>query len=330
MAQGQWVTVPGNLTQSGKPERRYQMKSGQYRTTEPRSAEWYDEMYVKPTSNAVGGIRDFLGGLAIVKGAMNPDPTPKPQQKGPTSFADALVGTPFVLNGVLGFKNQDGNFQARGDMEGPVDGLTIDESSLPSQENPLGPEQPRSTGLSDDADVRQSALDAMRQQYAPSTGIYDTDAGKAMLAMAQQNQLSGEGNLADYYGAQQKVGAGLSDEIIGAMGYEGPMAEWAKANPALAMREYNKKFANSYEGSGPGDEAIQQAMDQGQFFPSQGSPNPLGTTGQPREANTQATSAMQNTMSQKASETGLQGKSMLMALLNKMEADNMKRMGAQR
>ena len=170
----------------------------------------------------------------------------------------------------------------------------------------------------------------MRQQYAPSTGIYDTDAGKAMLAMAQQNQLSGEGNLADYYGAQQKVGAGLSDEIIGAMGYEGPMAEWAKANPALAMREYNKKFANSYEGSGPGDEAIQQAMDQGQFFPSQGSPNPLGTTGQPREANTQATSAMQNTMSQKASETGLQGKSMLMALLNNMEADNMKRMGAQR
>tara|TARA_Y100000591_G_scaffold200534_1_gene173467 strand:- start:368 stop:1186 length:819 start_codon:yes stop_codon:yes gene_type:complete len=184
--------------------------------------------------------------------------------------------------------------------------------------------------LSDDANSRQSALDAMRQQYAPSTGIYDTDAGKAMLAMARQNQLSGEGNLADYYGAQQKVGAGLSDEVISAMGYEGPMAEWAKANPALAMREYNKKFANSYEGTGPGDEAIQQAMDQGQFFPSQGSPNPLGTTGQPREANTQATSGMQNTMSQKAAEAGLQGKSMLMALLNKMEADNMKRMGAQR
>ena len=315
MAQGQWVTVPGNLTQSGKPERRYQMNSGQYRTTEPKSPEWYDEMYVKPASNAVGGVRDFLGGLPIVKGAMNADPTPKPQQKGPTSFADALVGTPFVLNGVLGFKNQDGKFQARGDMEGPVDGLTIDESSLPSQENPPAPP---SNILSDDVDARQSALEAMRQQYAPSTGIYGTDAGKAMLATAQQNQFSGDGNLADYYSTQQKVGAGLTDEIIGAMGYDGAMAEWAKANPALAMREYNKKFANSYEGTGPSNEAIQQAMDQGQFFPSEGSPNPLGETGQPREINTAQTAQQQPVAAQAGAKLAGRGMDLFKKYMNRI------------
>ena len=277
MAKGQWVTVPANLTQSGKPERRYQMKSGQYRTTEPGSAEWYDEMYVKPASNAIGGVREFLGGLPIVKGAMNADPTPKTQQKGPTSFADALVGTPFVLNGVLGFKNQDGKFQARGDMEGPVDGLTIDESSLPSQENPPAP--PRNI-LSDDANARDSAYQAMKQQYAPQADIWGTDEGKAILAAAQSNQYGGEAaGLADYYSNQQKAGIGAMPEIIDAMGYTGDMAKWAEANPALAMREYNKKFANSYEGTGPDNAAIQQAMDQGKYFPSEGSPNPLGETG---------------------------------------------------
>jgi len=177
-----------------------------------------------------------------------------------------------------------------------------------------------SPGLSDDADVRQSALEAMRQQYAPSTGIYDTDAGKAMLASAQQTQYTGDqAGLPEFYANQQKVGAGLTDEIIDAMGYTGGMAEWAKANPALAMREYNKKFANSYEGTGPGDEAIQQAMDQGKFFPSEGSPNPLGETGVAREMNTEQMSAAQPTNEQFYAKEGLLGKEMLQQLMNKME-----------
>lgn len=60
MAEGKWVMVPGNLTQSGKPERRYQMKSGQYRETEPNSAEWYDQMYKQPVQNARSGLYDFF------------------------------------------------------------------------------------------------------------------------------------------------------------------------------------------------------------------------------------------------------------------------------
>ena len=177
-----------------------------------------------------------------------------------------------------------------------------------------------SPGLSDDADVRQSALEAMRQQYAPNTGIYGTDAGKAMLASAQQNQYTGDqAGLADFYSNQQKVGAGLSDEVIGAMGYTGGMAEWAKANPALAMREYNKKFANSYEGTGPGDEAIQQAMDQGNFYPSEGSPNPLGETGVAREMNTAQISAAPPTNEQFYAKEGLFGTKRLQQLINNMQ-----------
>ena len=133
---GKYITVPGNKTYSGKPEQRYQMPDGEIRLTNPN---WEGE------NGAPGmGLQDLWALRALN------DPryygqakTQKPaEKKGPTSFADALVGTPFVLNGVLGFKNQDGKFQARGDMEGPVDGLTIDESSLPSREDPsLHPRQ---------------------------------------------------------------------------------------------------------------------------------------------------------------------------------------------
>ena len=137
-------------------------------------------------------------------------------------------------------------------------------------------------GLSDDANARDSAYQAMKQQYAPQADIWATDEGKAILAAAQTNQYGGEAaGLADYYSNQQKAGIGAMPEIVDALGYEegSAMAQWAQANPALAMREYNKKFANSYEGTGPDSAAIQQAMDQGKYFPSEGSPNPLGETG---------------------------------------------------
>ena len=143
-------------------------------------------------------------------------------------------------------------------------------------------EQIVSTSLSDDANARDSAYQAMKQQYAPQADIWATDEGKAILAAAQTNQYGGEAaGLADYYSNQQKAGIGAMPEIIDALGYEegSAMAQWAQANPALAMREYNKTVANSYEGTGPDSAAIQQAMDQGKYFPSEGSPNPLGETG---------------------------------------------------
>ena len=151
--------------------------------------------------------------------------------------------------------------------------------------------------LSDDASARESALTAMRQQYAPGADLWATDAGKEMIQAAKSNQYEGDAaGLPEFYANQRKVGTGAMPEIIDAMGYTGAMAEWAKANPALAMREYNKKFGGpaEYAGTGPSDEEIKAAMDAGNFFPSEGSPNPRGKTGEARESNTAQTESIQN------------------------------------
>jgi hypothetical protein len=83
--------------------------------------------------------------------------------------------------------------------------------------------------------------------------------------------------LEDYYAAQQAVGAKNIGEITGALGYQkgSAMEQWAKANPMLAMREFNKKFPTGAPTQGPSDEAIRAAMGGGTYFPSEGSPSPV-------------------------------------------------------
>ena len=83
--------------------------------------------------------------------------------------------------------------------------------------------------------------------------------------------------LEDYYSAQQAVGAKNIGEITGALGYQkgSPMEQWAKSNPMLAMREFNKKFPAGTPTQGPSDEAIRAAMGGGTYFPSEGSPSPV-------------------------------------------------------
>ena len=53
------------------------------------------------------------------------------------------------------------------------------------------------------------------------------------------------------------------------------MEQWAKANPMLAMREYNKKFPAGEATQGPSDDAIRAAISGGKFYPSEGSPSPI-------------------------------------------------------
>ena len=83
--------------------------------------------------------------------------------------------------------------------------------------------------------------------------------------------------LEDYYAAQRAVGAKNIGEITGALGYQkgSAMEQWAKANPMLAMREFNKKFPAGAPTQGPSDEAIRAAMGGGTYFPSEGSPSPI-------------------------------------------------------
>ena len=160
--------------------------------------------------------------------------------------------------------------------------------------------------ISDDVDARESEKRRMLQQYAPGADLWSTDAGKEMIQAAQANSYEGDAaGLPGYYANQRNVGTGAMPEIIDAMGYTGDMAKWAEANPALAMREYNKKFGDSYAGTGPSDAEIQAAMDEGRYFPSEGCPNPLGKTGEAREINNAGTAQAQNGTQQQKRELAL-------------------------
>ncbi len=259
---GKYITVPGNKTYSGKPERRYQTADGEIRLTGPLE-----------TFN----VRDLLN-----LGAFNDPRYHGWEQAEPTTQPKASSGLTEKQQKALIESTEGANARVariKAESDALVDAARTNPEHQYHQLFKSQDSLPVIT-TSDDVNARDSAYQAMKQQYAPQADIWGTDEGKAILAAAQSNQYGGEAaGLADYYSNQQKAGIGAMPEIIDAMGYTGDMAKWAEANPALAMREYNKKFANSYEGTGPDNAAIQQAMGQGKYFPSEGSPNPLGETG---------------------------------------------------
>lgn len=205
---------------------------------------------------------------------------------------------------------------------GFVVGQPVDPSTWASKEI-----QP-SEILSDDSNSRDSALTSMRDQYAPGADIWSTDEGKAILEAAKTNSYGGkdQGTLAEFNTQQRQAGIGANPEIIEALGYEGNMAEWAKANPALAMREYNKKFGNSgvfspdaYEGTGSGDanSVLANGMTAGEDA-RQAAMNAaaiMNGTGQITESNNQQTSEIQNPEAQ--SIPGLNGMNMLQETMRK-------------
>ena len=218
------------------------------------------------------------------------------------------------------------------DTPGFVVGMPVDPKTWAAapQAEPIAP-VPVAPVLSDDVDARASEMERMRQQYGGGASFWNTDEGKDLLLDTMSNQYTGgKAGLPEFYANQQKAGIGQIDQIIEAMGYEGPMAEWAKANPALALREYNKRQPNAYAGTGPSNEEIKAAMDAGNFFAAEGSPNPLGTTGAAREANTAQTAQAQNVAQQQelnlqevqnymdSAVPGLRGKQLFGGQLNKL------------
>lgn len=89
-----------------------------------------------------------------------------------------------------------------------------------------------------------------------------------MLALASQRTAPGSTpqDLATYYRAQSAAGRGSMDEIVSGLTYgkTGKEAEnltaWAKANPMLAMREYNKRFPGGQPTMGTGELATTEAL----------------------------------------------------------------------
>jgi len=100
---------------------------------------------------------------------------------------------------------------------------------------------------------------------------------QAMIDLASQAAAPTTAPLASYYAAQSATGRGSTDEIISAMGYKGtPMEQWAKANPMLAFREFDKKYPSGALTQGPtpalpgppmgeGGTAGQQALEAAQY-----------------------------------------------------------------
>ena len=295
---GEWVTVPANLTRSGKPERRFRMESGEYRETQPNTPEFYDRMYGQPARNVLGGIRDFFGGLSVGMDALNSSVTGQPIKTSPVS---APQGT---------------DVDSR-----PEQGADLDMAAIEALSKKYGAEPT----LTNEPDARASEMERMRQQYGAGASFWNTDEGKDLLLDTMSNQYTGDqAGLPGFYQDQVKAGLGQLDMIKKALGYEegSAMAKWAYANPALALREYNKRQPNSYSGTGPSDEEIKAAIakgvntQDGGYFAAEGSPNPLPETGTATKSNNAQTAELQNAMAQAqaygdSAIPGLQGKSML-------------------
>ena len=168
-------------------------------------------------------------------------------------------------------------------------------------------------------DAQASEMERMRQQYGAGASFWNTEEGKDLLLDTMSNEYTGDqAGLPGFYQDQVKAGLGQMDMIKRGLGYEegSDMAKWAEAHPALALREYNKRQPDSYSGTGPSDSEIEQAMKGGNFYPSEGSPNPLPETGTATKANNEKTAALQNQIAQaeayaQSSPKGLRGKQAL-------------------
>ena len=124
----------------------------------------------------------------------------------------------------------------------------------------------------------------LKSQFGGTTGVSQL-AGMASLPTGFTptggKQAAG---LKDYYAAQQEVGERNIGALTESLAYKDPryqkggkLEQWAKANPMLAMREFNKLgYQTSAEMQGPSDQQkIRDAMSGGTYYPSEGSPSPV-------------------------------------------------------
>jgi len=117
----------------------------------------------------------------------------------------------------------------------------------------------------------------LKSQFGGATGVSQLAGMSSLPTGFTPTGGKQAAGLKDYYAAQQEVGERNIGEIIGGLEYQkgSPMEQWAKANPMLAMREYNKKFPAGEATQGPSDDAIRAAISGGKFYPSEGSPSPV-------------------------------------------------------
>lgn len=277
-----WITVPGK----GK---RYRMADGSLRMMSPGGVT-YD---LGGTVQAgLQGAVDFLNktGIGIPGRGL-------PGRAASAPVADTPYVSPFANKRQEALDKMNSKpwmLDPRDPRYHPEGGATLAAApSAPFQQTSIGAPAAQVTPAARAQDAEKLR---MMQQYA-SDDYWKGETGKAMLELAQNPSAPEKTKLADFYEAQRAVGIGAKDEIIQGltMGMQGDEAkrisQWAEANPALALREYNKRFPKGQMTDGPDDAAIKSAMEKEQFFPSEGSPNPLGSGAQAAQPSAMAPTA---------------------------------------
>ena len=162
----------------------------------------------------------------------------------------------------------------------PVPAKLIDRSGGGAPPAPILPSAGSRTPITSPNTTFQNADEEYKtllSQYGGTSGVQQLAGMQSLPTGFTPTGGKQAAGLEDYYSAQRAVGSKNIGEITGALGYQkgSPMEQWAKANPMLAMREYNEKFPAGAPTQGPSDEAIRAAMGGGTYFPSEGSPSPV-------------------------------------------------------
>ena len=188
-----------------------------------------------------------------------------PQFTGPgkTPLELAQVGDPMILGGRLGYKGADGTWQPRGDMESediPTYDAVNKRYIYDRGPGGLDLARPKPFAMTPEGQFDRYFKTPEMDQYF---GAGSRGKGAPADAAAMDKLASGKGvpegtGIATKYRAEPAMGRGNMDEIVEAMGYKGsPMETWARANPMLAFREYNKKFPAGEPTIGPTPAALQ-------------------------------------------------------------------------
>ena len=171
---------------------------------------------------------------------------------------DAATGRPLRMNrvgvGSIPPSHRQVNQYPEGVPSGPVPVASPAPAVLGGSNVPIRTGAPnRAVELARQQAEQQARLEG---QYR-SPGFRKSDDGAAMMALANQAAAPKERSLADYYGAQRAVGIGAQNEIVAGLAQglgeqeAKAMKAWAGANPALALREYNKRFPAGEPTMGP-------------------------------------------------------------------------------
>jgi hypothetical protein len=225
-----------------------------------------------------GGVASFLNAASAVPGAMASafyDPT---KRFGRAASADEMPApgqsTRLITSGDADLGNDPGRMfpaDLRRDVE---------------RSRPLSGDMGRAPITSPNTTFQNAddEYNRLKSQFGGTTGVSQL-AGMASLPTGFTptggKQAAG---LKDYYAAQQEVGERNIGNITESLAYKdsryqkgGKLEQWAKANPMLAMREFNKLgYQTSAEMQGPSDQQkIRDAISGGTYYPSEGSPSPV-------------------------------------------------------